>query len=421
MSSQQNAPDSGAPERNEEEDEGDGRGAPRVVVLRHPLNDILGKAQLKDDAKYEVSDSGAGAGKRNHTDASLGLPVAVSPEKEAQRPSRKSRKSKVAGKGTRLLTESKKEESQDIGGTVRHALEAHSGMGSKGGNFLQKVMQLLSSDSHQELTAALLDRLLTEEKNPKNEKVGLVQKEPENLNTLFAVEGYNPPVQSNVRVIRDTKWSMGVELRNEFDEINRVVVHGEGFNDEVSSKLLGCQKQLVLKSVIGQANRDKASDHWTDLMYAINLGKKNWVAENYERLMYCLFMQECTDVLADGKLIMTNQVRQVRPDRCDAWAPQQFCHEESRGRESDASYRSGNYPSMREQGGQEVDRFGIRQGERNGMDVGGRYGSRNHGDERVNGNDNGLYRNDAAGRQLRAMLLGFRIGLMMMEDALTWR
>ena len=137
MSSQQNAPDSGAPERNEEEDEGDGRGAPRVVVLRHPLNDILGEAQLKDDAKYEVSDSGAGAGKRNHTDASLGLPVAVSPEKEAQRPSRISRKSKVAEQGTRSLTESKKEELQDIGGTVRHALEAHSGMGSKGGNFLQ--------------------------------------------------------------------------------------------------------------------------------------------------------------------------------------------------------------------------------------------------------------------------------------------
>jgi len=80
MSSQQNGPDSDAPERNEEEDEGDGSGAPRIVVLTHPLNDMLGKAQLKDDAKYEVSDSGAGAGKRNHTDASLGLPVAVSPE-----------------------------------------------------------------------------------------------------------------------------------------------------------------------------------------------------------------------------------------------------------------------------------------------------------------------------------------------------
>jgi len=111
-------------------------------------------------------------------------------------------------------------------------------------------MQLLSSDSGQELIAALLDQLLTEEKNPKNEIAGLVLWEPENLNTLFAVEGYNPPMQSSVRMIRDTKWSMGVELRNEFDEINRVVVHGEGFNDEVSSKLLGCQKQLVFESVI---------------------------------------------------------------------------------------------------------------------------------------------------------------------------
>jgi len=111
MSCDQNALDSGVPERNEEEDKGDGSGAPRIVVLRHPLNDILRKAQLKDDAKYEVSDSGAGAGKRNHTDESLGLPVAVFPEKEAQRPSRKSWKSKVDGQGTRLLTESKKEES----------------------------------------------------------------------------------------------------------------------------------------------------------------------------------------------------------------------------------------------------------------------------------------------------------------------
>ena len=105
---------------------------------------------------------------------------------------------------------------------------------------------------------------MTEEKKQKNERVALAQKESENLNRLFAVEGYNPPVQSNVRVICDTKWSMGVELRNEFNEINRVVVHREGFNDEVSSKLLGCQKQLVFESVIGQANRDKARDHWTD-------------------------------------------------------------------------------------------------------------------------------------------------------------
>jgi len=114
--------------------------------------------------------------------------------------------------------------------------------------------------------------------------------------------------------------------------------------------------------------------------------------------MCCLFMQECTDVLADGKLIMTNQVRQVRPDRCDPRAPQQFRHEEGRGPESDASYRSGNYPTMREQGGREVDRHGIMQGDRNGVDVGGRHCSRNHADDRVNGNDNGLYRNDAAGR-----------------------
>jgi len=111
MSCEPNEPDSGAPERNEEKDEGDGSGAPRVLVLRHPLNDILGKAQLKDDAKYEASDSGAGVGKRNHTDASLDRPIAVSPGKEAQQPSRKSRKSKVAGQGIRSLTESKKEES----------------------------------------------------------------------------------------------------------------------------------------------------------------------------------------------------------------------------------------------------------------------------------------------------------------------
>jgi len=111
MSAHQNAPDSGAPERKEEEDEGNGSGAPRIVVLRHPLNDTLGKAQLKDDAKCEVSESGTGAGKRNHKDVSLGLPVAVSPEKEVQQPSSKSHKSKVAGQGTRSLTESKKEES----------------------------------------------------------------------------------------------------------------------------------------------------------------------------------------------------------------------------------------------------------------------------------------------------------------------
>ena len=154
-----------------------------------------------------------------------------------------------------------------------------------------------------------------------------MQKEAENLNTLFAVEGYNSPVESNVRVFHDTKWSIAVELRNEFNEINRVVVHGEGFNDKMSSKLLGCQKQLVFESVIGQANRDKARNHWTDLMYAINLGKKNLVAENYKRLMYCLFMQECTDVLANGKLIMTNQVKQAPPDRYDGWAPQQLGHE----------------------------------------------------------------------------------------------
>ena len=192
---------------------------------------------------------------------------------------------------------------------------------------------------------------------------------------------------------------MGVELRNDFNEINRVVVHGEGFNDEVSSKLLGCQKQLVFESVIGQANRDKARDHWTDLMHAINLGKKNLVAENYERLMYCLFMQECTDVLADGKLIMTKQVRQVRNDRHDAWAPQQFRRDEGMGGgESGPSYRSGSYASMREQAGQEADRYGTMQGDRNDADVGGRQGSRNYADERAIGNDNGLYRNDAAGR-----------------------
>ena len=162
MSVHQNAPDSGAPERKQEEEEGNGSGAPRIVVLRHPLNNILGKAQPKDDANYEVFVTGAGAGKQNHTDASLGLRVAVYPEKEVQRPSRKSCKSKVAGQGTRLSTESKKEESQDIGGTVRHAPEAHSGTGSGGGDFLEKVMQLLSSDSCQELTAALLDQLLTE-------------------------------------------------------------------------------------------------------------------------------------------------------------------------------------------------------------------------------------------------------------------
>jgi len=50
------------------------------------MNDIIGKAQLKDDAKCETSESGAGAGKRNHTDVSIRLPVAVSPEKEVQRP-----------------------------------------------------------------------------------------------------------------------------------------------------------------------------------------------------------------------------------------------------------------------------------------------------------------------------------------------
>jgi len=138
------------------------------------------------------------------------------------------------------LTEPKKEEAQDDDG---------SGTGSAGGDFSEKIMQLLSSDSCQELTAALLDRLLKEEKNLKNEKVGSVQKDLENLNTLFAVEGHNPPVESNVRVIHDTKWSIGVELRNELIQINRVVVH-EGFNDEVSSKLLRCQKQLVFESVI---------------------------------------------------------------------------------------------------------------------------------------------------------------------------
>jgi len=155
MSCEPNEPDSGAPERNEKEDEGDGSGAPRVVVLKHPLNEILGKAQLKDDAKYEASESGAGVGKRNHTTASLDRPIAVSPEKETQRPCRKSRKSKVAGQGILSLTESKKEEPQDSGGAVRRALEAHNGTGSGGGNFTEKVMQLLSSDSCEELTAAL--------------------------------------------------------------------------------------------------------------------------------------------------------------------------------------------------------------------------------------------------------------------------
>jgi len=196
MSCKPNEPDSGAPERNEKEDEGDGSGAPRVVVLKHPLNDILGKAQLKDDAKYEGSESVAGVGKWNHTIASLDRAIAVSPEKEAQRPCRKSRKSKIAGQGIQAPMESKKEELKDSGGAVGGAREAHKGIGSAGGNFTEKVMQLLSSDGGEELTAALLDRLLTEEKKPKNERAALAQKESENLNALFAIEGYNPPCKA---------------------------------------------------------------------------------------------------------------------------------------------------------------------------------------------------------------------------------
>ena len=405
MSCEPKERDSGAPEKKEEEDEGDGKGTARVVALRHPLNDMVGKAQLKDDTKYEASDNAGGAGKRNHTDVNRECPAAVSPEKETQRPSRKSRKSNAGGQEKKSQTELKKKEQERSGGTGGRGHGAQSGTGARVGNLSEKVIQLLSSDSREELTAALLDRLLTEEKRPKKEKAGLAQKEPENLNTMFAVEGYDPPVQSNVRVIRDTKWSMGVELTNEFNEINRIVVHGEGFNDEVSGKLLGCQKQLVFESVIGQANRDKARDHWTDLMHAMNLGKKNLVAENYERLMYCLFMQECTDVSADGKLVMTNQVRQVSRNRGDAWAAQNLYSEEGGGGESGSSRRSGNYARMREHGGGEADRRWTRQGERNESYAGGRYEGSNRVDDRANvnenglqrneGNDNGLHRNDA--------------------------
>jgi len=380
MSCHQDVAGADVPERKGEEDEGDGSGAPRVVVLRHPLNDILGKGQPKDDAKYSIPESCAGGGKRNHTDVS---PVAVSPEKEAQRPSRKSRNSQVVGHRTKTPMDQKKDEAS-YEGASRHAGDGNSRTGACGSEFSEKVMQLLSSDSRQELTAALIDRLLKDERNPKNYEAACMAKHPENLNTLFAVEGYNPPVESNVRVIHDTKWSMGVELRNEFSEINGIVVHGEGFNHEVSMKLLGCQKQLVFESVIGQANRDKARDHLTDLMHAINLGKKNLVAENYERLMYCLFMQECTDVLANGKLIMTNQVKHAPPDRCDDRGRSETGDEER--------YGIRNQVPVGQYGDRPVDSLGARQGERHGADVGSRHSGRSHADNATSGNEDRSFR-----------------------------
>jgi len=199
-------------------------------------------------------------------------------------------------------------------------------------------------------------------------------------------------------VIHNTKWNIGKELKKEFNKINCIVVCGEGFNDEVSSKLLGCQKQLAFEIVMGQASRDQACNHWTDLMHAINLGKKNLVAENYERLMCCLFMQEYADVLANGKLIMTNQVKHVPPDGYNGQPPQQFGDEQGRSHKSDLRYRSGNYHAMREHGGEPFNKFGTRQGERHGADIDGRYASRNNVDDRVGGNDNGPCRNNATMR-----------------------
>lgn len=127
--------------------------------------------------------------------------------------------------------------------------------------------------------------------------------------TMSAVEGYNPVVDRNVKVSYESKWHLSKGLTKQFQELLLMIEHGEGFNPDASSKLLSWQKELVFEGVIGQANREKARDHWTKLKHAINLGKKDQFTEHYERLMYCLFMQECTHVLPTGELFMTKNLQ----------------------------------------------------------------------------------------------------------------
>jgi hypothetical protein len=126
--------------------------------------------------------------------------------------------------------------------------------------------------------------------------------QPKKATRMCAVEGYNPVVGKHVEVFHDEQWKMGKELKEEFYEIGRMIEHGEGFNVQVTNKLLACQKHLVFEDIIGQANRMKCREHWCDIKHAIAFGEKKEVAEHYERLMYCVFMQDCTDVLPNGEL-----------------------------------------------------------------------------------------------------------------------
>ena len=68
--------------------------------------------------------------------------------------------------------------------------------------------------------------------------------------TLFAVRGYNPVVESNVCMIRDTDWIIGKDLIEEFNEIDSMILHGEGFTMQATKRLassLDAKKDLSAK------------------------------------------------------------------------------------------------------------------------------------------------------------------------------
>ena len=127
--------------------------------------------------------------------------------------------------------------------------------------------------------------------------------------SIVAVEGYNPVVGEKVKVVYQSKWELSNFSAQTYSELERMIDHGEGFNSAASAKLLQWQKNLVFENVIGQANLHKAREHWRHMKHGITLGKKERFVEHYERLMYCLFMQDCTSVSAAGELCMTKRSR----------------------------------------------------------------------------------------------------------------
>jgi hypothetical protein len=244
----------------------------QFVVVQHPLSGNRQVGRLKDDRAYEAEE------------------VVTSPEDtRAVNPTKKHR------------TEMKEMFAGLVSPDQRSSV-GKSDVSSPSESISEKMMKLLQVNN-KDVAVALLDKLF---ENAPDDQINLKMKAKlaPKASKMCAVEGYNPVVADDVEVFKVAGWNVSKEVAEEFYEIGVIVEHGEGFNSDVVNRLLACQKRLVGDDIIGQPNRMKARDHFTTLKSAIKLGKKNIVAEEYERLLYCLLMQECTQVCPTGELAL---------------------------------------------------------------------------------------------------------------------